>query len=194
MRNGKAVQKMIESAMKAFQNGLDALCDKKWFWLYGNCLGALALVVAKYGAGLTWRQVFVGLLVYGLWQSGSEFHQRIAKKQDFQRIQFRISLVHLGQALIDAGIYSEDEVKQNSGALWDCVGRSNCYCITFTWMEQDLFLLNDENIGSDFWQDSIELRGRDEFELVLIKSENHEGNWHGELPDDEGLRTGANRR
>jgi hypothetical protein len=86
-------------------------------------------------------------------------------------------------------------------------------------MEQDLFLLNDENrfesrnsrfrksvihlkpfgdralkIGSDFWQDSIELRGRDEFELVLIKSENHEGNWHGELPDDEGLRTGANRR
>ena len=78
-------------------------------------------------------------------------------------------------------------------------------------MEQDLFLLNDENrfesrnsrfrksfihlkpfgdralkIGSDFWQDSIELRGRDEFELVLIKSENHEGNWHGELPDDEG--------
>src|ERR1035437_2005503 len=202
---------MMKKAIEAFQGGLDALCDKKWFRLYGNCLGALALVVAKYGAGLTWRQVFVGLLVYGLWQSGSEFHQRIDKKPEFQRIQFRISLVHLGQALIDAGIYSEVEVKQNSGALWDCVGRSNCYCITFTWMEQNLFLLNDENrfesrnsrfrksvihlkpfgdralkIGSDFWQDSIELRGRDEFELVLIKSENHEGNWHGELPDDEG--------
>ena len=52
MRNGKAVQKMIEGAMKAFQNGLDALCDKKCFWHYGNCLGALALVVAKYGACL----------------------------------------------------------------------------------------------------------------------------------------------
>ena len=201
----------MKKAIEAFQGGLDALCDKKWFRLYGNCLGALALVVAKYGAGLTWRQVFVGLLVYGLWQSGSEFHQRIAKKQDFQRIQFRISLVHLGQALIDAGIYSEDEVKQNSGALWDCVGRSNCYCITFTWMEQDLFLLNDENrfesrnsrfrksvihlkpfgdralkIDSDFWYDRIELRGKDEYELVLIKSENQRGKWRGKLPDDEG--------
>jgi len=187
---------MIKRAMKAFQNGLDAVCDEKWFRLYGNGLCIAALLIAKYGAGFSWRQVLVGYLVYGIWQAGSDLLQCPCQKTEFQRVQFRIELTYLGQALIDAGIYSEDEVKQNSGALRDCVGRCNCYNITFTWMEQDLFFLNDENrfesrnlhyiksvmhlkpfgnralkIDSDFWYDRIELRGRDEYELVLIKYE-----------------------
>jgi hypothetical protein len=199
---------MMKRAVEAFQNGLDAVCGERWFRLYGTGLCILALVVARYGAGFTWRQVFVGLLVYGIWQSGAEFYQRVEKKPEFQRIQFTISLTNLGQALVDAGIYSEDEVKQNGGALWDCVGRCSCYNITFTWLEQKLFFLNESSrfsefaelsiglkpfrdralkIGSDFfWYDRIELRGKDEYELVLIKSENQRGKWRGILPDDEG--------
>lgn len=74
-------------------------------------------------------------------------------------------------------------------------------------MEQNLFFLNEScrfsefaelsiclkpfgdralKIDSDFWYDRIELRGKDEYELVLIKSENQRGKWRGELPDDEG--------
>lgn len=198
---------MMKKAIEAFQNGLDFLCDEKWFRLYGNCLCILALFVAKYGAGFTWRQVLFGLLVVGIWNSGSDLLQRAEKKPNFQRVQFRIGLTHLGQALVDAGIYNEDEVKQNSGALWDCVGRCNCYSITFTWLEQKLFFLNESSrfsefaelsislkpfgdralkIDSDFWYDRIELRGKDEYELVLIKSENQRGKWRGKLPDDEG--------
>lgn len=198
---------MIRKAVEAFHNVLDALCDKRWFRLYGNGLCIAALLITKYGAGFSWRQVLVGYLVYGIWQAGSDFLQRPYRKPKFQRIQFSIGLTHLGQALIDAGIYSEDEVKQNNGALWDCVGRCNCYNITFTWMEQNLFFLNEScrfsefaelsiclkpfgdralKIDSDFWYDRIELRGKDEYELVLIKSENQRGKWRGELPDDEG--------
>jgi len=199
---------MVKRAIEAFQNGLDVICDAKWFRLYGNGLCILALVVAKYGAGFTWRQVLVGLLVIGIWNSGTELLRHDDRKRKFQRVQFRIGLTHLGQALVDAGIYSEGEVKQNSGALWDCVGRCSCYNITFTWLEQKLFFLNESSrfsefaelsiglkpfgdralkIGSDFfWYDRIELRGKDEYELVLIKSENQRGKWRGMLPDDEG--------
>ncbi len=113
---------MIKRGIEALQNALEVLCDEKWFRLYGNCLCILALVVAKYGAGLTWRQVLVGLLVIGIWNSGSELLRHDEKKRKFQRIQFRIGLTHLGQALVDAGICSEDEVKQDNGALWDSLG------------------------------------------------------------------------
>jgi hypothetical protein len=198
---------MIRKAIEAFQRGIGDLCSDKWFGLYGNCLIVLAIVVAKYGLGLTWRQFLIGWLVLGIFQTGIRLQQSLGRKPTFQRVQFRICLTHLGQALVDAGIYNEDEVKQNSGALWDCVGRCNCYSITFTWLEQKLFFLNESSrfweiaelcishktigdralkIDSDFWYDRIELRGKDEYELVLIKSENQRGKWRGKLPDDEG--------
>jgi hypothetical protein len=190
---------MMKRAIEAFQNGLDAVCDEKWFRLYGNGLCILALAVAKYGADFTWRQVLVGLLVVGIWNSGSELLHHDEKKRRFQRVQFRIGLTHFGQALVDAGIYSEDEVKQNSSALWDSLGTYSSGYITFAWLQQDLFFMNAasafsesaeltislkpfgrraEEIGNPLRRlpDCIELRDRgDAYELVLIKSENRRG-------------------
>jgi hypothetical protein len=190
---------MMKRAIEAFQNGLDAVCDQKWFRLYGNLLCILALIVVKYGAGLTWRQVLVGLLGIWIWSSGIELLGHEEKKRKFQRVQFRISLIHLGQALVDAGISSEDEIKQNNEALWDSLGPYSSGYITFTWLEQDLFFMNTGSVFSEFAEltislkpfgrradeignplrhlpDCIELRSKgDAYELVLIKSENRRG-------------------
>lgn len=190
---------MIKRTIKAFQGGLDTLCDEKWFRLYGNCLCILALIVAKYGAAFTWRQVLFALLVIGIWNSGLELLGHEEKKRKFQRVQFRISLIHLGQALIDAGIFSDDEIKQNNGALWDSLGPYSSGYITFTWLEQDLFFMNTASVFSEFAEltislkpfgrradeignplrhlpDCIELRSKEDgYELVLIKSENRRG-------------------
>jgi hypothetical protein len=188
---------MIKRAIEAFQSGLDAVCDEKWFRLYGNCLCILVLIVAKYGAGLTWRQVLVGLLGIGIWSSGIELLRHDERKRKFQRVQFRIGLTHLGQALVDAGIYTEDEIKQNNGALWDSLGPYSSGYITFTWLEQDLFFMNTASVFSEFAEltislkplgrraeqsgnrlqlsDCIELRGKDGYELLLIKSESRCG-------------------
>jgi hypothetical protein len=190
---------MIRGAIEAFQSGLDALCDEKWFRLYGNGLCILALVVARYGAGFTWRQVLVGYLVYGIWDAGSELLQRAKQKAKFQRVQFRIGLTHLGQALVDAGIYSEEEVKQDKDALWESLGAYSSGYITFTWLQQDLFFMNTASCFAELAEltislkpfgrralevgkpshrlpDCIELRGKgDAYELVLIKSENRSG-------------------
>jgi hypothetical protein len=43
-----------------------------------------------------------------------------------------VGLTHLAQALVEAGIYSEDEVKQNNGAIWDSLGTYSSGYITFT--------------------------------------------------------------
>ena len=190
---------MIKRGIQALQNALDVLCDEKWFRLYGNCLCILALVVAKYGAGFTWGQVLGGALVVGIWNLGLELLRHDERKRRFQRIQFRIGLTHLGQALVDPGIYSEHEVKQNNGALWDSLGSYSSGYITFTWLQQDLFFMNTASVFSEFaaltislkpfgkraeeignplrqLPDCIELRGRgDAYELVLIKSENRRG-------------------
>lgn len=63
----------------------DALCDKRWFPLYGNGLCIAAPLIAKYGAGFSWRQILVGYLVYGIWQTGQDFLQRPHRKPEFQR-------------------------------------------------------------------------------------------------------------
>lgn len=192
---------MLKKAIEAFQSGLDAICHERWFRLYGNGLCILALGVAKYGAGFTWRQVLVGLLVVGIWNSGLGLLNHDEKKRRFQRVQFRIGLTHFGQALIDAGIYSEEEIKQVSSALWDSLGKYSSGYITFTWLQQDLFFMNTSSIFSSVAElsiglipfgsrktswgspDSIELRDRgDAYELVLIKSENRSHWIHCEGP------------
>jgi hypothetical protein len=167
--------------------------------LYGNGLYVLAIVVAKYAAGFTWRQVLVGWLVISICNAGSELLHVAEQKPKFQRIQFRIGLTDLGRALIDAGIYSEDEVKQNNSALLESLGPYSSGYITFTWLQQDLFFMNTASVFSEFAEltinlkpfgdralefgdpmrhlpDCIELRGRgDAYELVLTKSENRRG-------------------
>jgi len=136
----------------------------------------------------------VGGLVIGIWNAGSQLLQLANRKPKFLRIQFRIGLTHIEQAFVDAGIYSEDEVKQNQSALWESLGSSGY--ITFTWLQQDLFFMNRDSFFSEFAEltinlkpfgdraqkirnlqlDCLELRGKgDAYELVLIKSENRSG-------------------
>jgi len=182
---------MTYKAIEVFRGGLDKVCDERWFRLYGNCLCVLALVVAKYGAGFTWRQVLIGVVAFAVWHSGAELLRHSEKTRKFQRVQFRIGLAHFGQALVDAGIYSEDEVKQNSSALWESLGAYSSGYITFTWLQPDLFFMNTSSQFAEFAEttiylkpfgdralkigkslpDSLELRGKDEYELVLSKVE-----------------------
>ncbi len=182
---------MIKKAIEAFQSGLDVLFDERWFPLYGNGLCIAALLVAKYGAGFTWRQVLVGMLAFAVWHSGAKLLRYSEKTRKFQRVQFRIGLTHFGQALVDAGIYSEDEVKQNNGALSESLGAYSSGYITFTWLQPDLFFMNTAGHFAEFAEitvylkpfgdralkigkslpDCLELRGKDEYELVLSKVE-----------------------
>lgn len=190
---------MIKNAIEAFQNGLDVFFNERWFRLYGNGLCIAALLVAKYGAGFTWRQVLVGGLAIAIWNSGSVLLHYDEKKGKFQRVQFRIGLTHFSQALVDAGIYSEDELKRDSGVVWESLGSHSSGYITFTWLQPDLFFMNTASTFSEFAEltislkplgrrseelgnplrklpDCIELRGReDAYELILIKSENRRG-------------------
>jgi hypothetical protein len=192
------MKEITRRAIEAFQHGLDVLFEKRWFRLYGNFLCIVALVIAKYGIGLTWWQVFVGWIAYGVWNSGSHLLKAYVEKPKFQRIQFRIGITNLADALVDAGIYSKDEVGQHASELYKTLGKASTGYITFTWLERDLFFMNDDSRFSEFAEstislipfdnralegntkyampDCIELRGKgDAYELVLIKSENRRG-------------------
>jgi hypothetical protein len=201
------VKKMLK---RAIQNGLDTLSQKKWFRLEGNVLCIVALVIAKYGIGLTWWQVFLGCVAYGFWDTGAELLKSYTQKPPFHRYQFRIGITNLADALVDAGIYSKDEIAQHASELYKTLGNTSTGYITFTWLEADLFYMNTTGFFSDHpeWTiylepfgeraktldnlrhgmpDGIELRrGGSGYELVLIKSEHRAGWWHGKLPDDEG--------
>lgn len=190
---------MTPKAIEMFRGWIDALCDERWFCLYGDGLCVAALFVAKYGAGFTWRQILIGLVAFAVWHSGADILRRSALGRKFQRVQFRISLTNFRQALVDAGICSEDEVRQNNGALWESLGAYSSGDVRFTWLEQNLFFLNQSGLFTDrlkltiglkpfgarveqvegrWLRDCIELRGRgDAYELVLLKAENRE--WGG---------------
>jgi hypothetical protein len=118
------------------------------------------------------------------------------QKPKFQRIQFRIALVGFLESLVDAGIYTEEEVNEDSSKVWESLGQYSSGFITFTWLEHDLFFMN---IASHFSEraeltvdlepfgsralkignrlpDCIELRPCGAaYELVLIKSESRTG-------------------
>jgi hypothetical protein len=180
-------------AFEALQHWLDALCRNKWFPLYGNGIFILAIVIAKFGAGFTWRQVLVGCVAGVLWHEGSKLLLRAQSKPKFRRIQFRIGLTHFPQALVNADLYTEDEVRQNDSALWNALGRYSSGYINFTWLQQDLFFMNTASFFSVTAEltlglkafgaraskirgqlpDCLELRDDDTgYELVLIRSEN----------------------
>lgn len=182
---------MTQKAIEVFRGGLDALCDERWFRLYGNGLYMSALLIAKYAAGFTWRQVLIGVIALAAWHSGAELLRHSEKTRKFQRVQFRIGLTHFGQALVDAGIYSEDEVKQNNDTLSESLGAYSSGYISFTWLEPNLFFMNTASHFAEFAEitiylkpfgdrtlkigkslpDCLELRGKDEYELVLSKVE-----------------------
>jgi hypothetical protein len=186
---------MIRKGKTTFNGRSAVFGEKKWSWLYADFLFLAAIAVAKYGAGLTWRQVLVGLLLVAilLWAAD------LQRKPDFTRVQFTIALTALGAALVDEGIYSHDEVKQWSSAIWAGLGPYSTGRISFSWLEQDLFFMSQDglfsesakltinlkpfgrrasDIENDWVWDCIELRsGDDGYELVLIKAENRR--WEG---------------
>lgn len=159
-------------------------------------LCALALLTAKYGAGFTWRQVLIGILALAFCQAALKL--RSARK--FQRIQFRVFLKDFRQALIDAGIYSEEELKQNENIILDSLGQPKHDCVIFTWLKNDLFFVNNSNLfckSPEFTinlksfgeraaknlviQDYLELRGNNgAYELILIKAEDR---YYSQRPD-----------
>jgi len=139
---------MIKKTIEAFQGGLDVFFNERWFRLYGNGLGVTALLVAKYGAGFTWRQVLVGWLAMAIWNSGSALQRYDEKKRKFQRVQFRIGLTHFRQALIDADIYTDDELNADEKIVLESLGRLSSGYLTFTWLEHGLFFMNDLNCFS----------------------------------------------
>ena len=182
--------------MEVFHNGLDALCDEKWFRLYGNCLCILALIAAKYGAGFTWRQTWGGYLAYIIWQEGCALLKRAEQGPRCQRVTFRIELRNLRQAFIDAGIYGEDELEENESAIWESLGPYHSGYITITWLQWNLYFMQE---GGSFWNvpdvlirlkpfgaraqanhiqsdliilQRCYLKGSEGYELALIKAEN----------------------
>jgi len=182
---------MIHKVIEVFRGWIDALCDERWFRLYGNGLCLSALLIAKYAAGFTWRQILMGVVAFAVWHSGAQLLRHSEKQRKFQRVHFRIGLTHFGQALIDAGIYSEDDVKQNNRALSESLGAYSSGYLTFTWLQQDLFFMNTASHFAEFAEitiylkpfgdraekigkwlpDCLALRGMDEYELVLSRVE-----------------------
>ncbi len=126
--------------------------------LLAVALYILSLFVARYGAGFSWKQVLVVLLVIAIWHGGSEYLYGNEKRRKFQRIQFRISLTHFGQALIDAGIYTDDELKTDEKMVWDSLGTLSNGYLTFTWLELGLFFMNDLNCFSEEAEATIYLK------------------------------------
>lgn len=126
----------------------------------------------------------------------------------FNRIQFRVSLVCIREALVTGGICTPEDLGECLGysddrALFESLGIKNQGRITFTWLEPELFFLNDvpafskiaevsitlrplasrvSQIRGELW-DCIELRPRETgYELALIKAENREGWARTEAP------------
>jgi hypothetical protein len=154
------------------------------------CIYLGAALVLVYGAGFSWRQLLFGFVAIFLCSLGNEFWNRASASQPFNRIQFRLELSHLGRAVEEAGIYSEEEVE--GAAYWICKEITGNGRIVFTWLEPSLFYINT----TDFFcstlslnlrvpsfgeraekllphlPDLIEIRsGNDAYELVFLTSE-----------------------
>ena len=95
---------------------------------------------------------------FAIWNSGSALLRYHEKKRKFQRVQFRIGLNHFRQALIGAGIYSEDELEPDNGVVWESLGSHSSGYITFTWLQPDLFFMNTASTFSEFAELTISLK------------------------------------
>jgi hypothetical protein len=125
---------------------------------FAIALGAFggALLIAVYGAGFSWRQVLIGAIALFLWEVGKEIWTRIFARQPFRRFQFRIDLPDLGRVVVEAGIYTLEELE--GGALdtfyQELSGKGR---IIFTWLEPELFYINATSAFSSTLEFSISL-------------------------------------
>jgi hypothetical protein len=185
---------MNQTAKDVLWRWFDAVRDERWFRLYGNGLCWSALLVAKYVAGFTWRQVLIGVVAFAVWHLGAELRRHSERTRRFRRVQFTISL-DLPQALLDAGIYREEELESNKAAAWESLQPPSRGNITFTWLQQDLFFHDTFSSFSESAELAIDLKpfgrraeelrgkvpdcielshGKNAYELVLMKSEQRE--------------------
>ena len=171
--------------------------------LFGSCLFALSLLLAVYAAGFGWRQVAFGLLAVYAWVFGVDLLNAARDPKRFIRVQFRIGIRGLAKALVDGGIYSEEEIAEYSNEIWATLGEYSDGHIEFTWLQPDLFFMQKVNVfaaypeltigliplgdctksGSRLLRDCIELRpAKNAYELVLIKAENRKARPKNEGP------------
>jgi len=147
---------------------------------------ALLLFVA--GAGFTLRQVIVAGMAVSICIFGADAWKEAFSRGPFHRFQFRIELDRMGQAFLDAGIYTPRDLPSMDDIRNSMTGKGR---IVFTWLESGLVYLNTHNgfdsepkfsIYLQTFRNGIEVSNRrgDElemrktatgYELVLIASE-----------------------
>ncbi|RZU35448.1 hypothetical protein [Edaphobacter modestus] len=126
---------------------------KKQNIVIGCCFFAVALLLAVYGAGFSWRAVIVTGGAFFLAGVGHEFWKSAHAPQPFARFQFRIGM-NIGEALHDAGLYN-DALSEAAGLISkDMPGRG---WIVFTWLEPELFYVNTTNHYSSTLEINIDL-------------------------------------
>jgi hypothetical protein len=162
---------------------------KKRDTLISCCLFAVALLLAVYGGGFSWRNVIVASVALMLLTAGGNLWNAAFAPQPFTRYQFRIQISHLGLALKDAGLY-DGEIPEAVEHIYK--GMSGHGSVIFTWLESELFFVNTTNHYSSRLEitmdlpayrareaahrsqlaDMIEMRRTNEgYELVLLTRE-----------------------
>lgn len=131
--------------VRVYRKMRDEMSSEHWRVVRHLCLCLLALLLLRYSAGFTWWQIFIAGVAYCL----LDFYPSSERARKFHRMEFTISLTRLGQALIDAGVYTDDEVEQNNAALWASLGEYSRGRITFTWLQRDLFFMNTRGVFLD---------------------------------------------
>lgn len=127
--------------------------SKKQNIVISCCFFAVALLLAVYGAGFSWRIVILVGAALFLFGVGNEFWKSARAERPFARFQFRIGL-NMSEALHDAELY-KDELSEAVGTVSkDMAGRS---WIVFTWLEPELFYVNTTNQYSSTLEINIDL-------------------------------------
>ena len=112
--------------------------------LVATAVGAwgVALLLATFGAGFTLRHTVVSGIAVAAWVFGIEKWEEAFLRGPFHRCQFRIELDHLGQAFLDAGIYTSSYLPSMDDIRSSMIGKGR---IIFTWLESGLVYLNSHN-------------------------------------------------
>jgi hypothetical protein len=103
---------------------------------------SVAVLLAVFGAGFNLRQIIVAGIAVSVWVFGTHAWKEAFSRGPFHRFQFRIDLHHLGQAFLDAGIYTPAGLPSMDDIRDSMTGKGR---IVFTWLESGLVYLNTQN-------------------------------------------------
>ncbi len=101
------------------------------------------MLLAVYGAGFSWRQLLVGAVAGTILYFAMQAFRDAFPKREFSRIQFKIDLTWIGQALLDANICGEEDLAESAGAVFESLPGGR---ITFTWLGPGLYYMNVVNV------------------------------------------------